>query len=111
MDELDTRVLAVVARIPAGQAASYGDVAGAAGTPTAREVGQALQRHGRSVPWWRVVRADGTPAPHLRTEQLRLLAQEGVPLTPDGGAVDFGRARWSEARRDRDDGEQQTLFG
>lgn len=110
MDEMDERVLAVVARIPRGQAASYGDVAAAAGTPTPREVGQALLRHGRGVPWWRVVRADGTPAPHLRAEQLGLLCDEGVPLTADGEAVDFAHARWHEARPNDDDS-QQTLFG
>jgi methylated-DNA-protein-cysteine methyltransferase-like protein len=111
MDELDSRVLVVVAQIPEGRAASYGDVAALAGTTTPREVGQALLRHGEDVPWWRVVRADGTPAPHLRAGQLEHLRNEGVPLTPDGEAVDFRRARWDKARPDDgDDGQQLSLL-
>jgi alkylated DNA nucleotide flippase Atl1 len=49
------------------------------------------------VPWWRVLRADGTPAPHLRERQLALLAAEGTPMVPSGEAVDLRRARWDPA--------------
>jgi alkylated DNA nucleotide flippase Atl1 len=35
------------------------------------------------LPWHRVIRSNGRPAPHLRTRQLELLRAEGV-LAVDG---------------------------
>jgi methylated-DNA-protein-cysteine methyltransferase-like protein len=106
--ELVQRVLAVIAGIPAGRVLSYGDVARLASAPTARDVGQVLLRHGEQVPWWRVLRADGTPASHLRERQLALLVQEGTPMAPSGDAVDLRRARWAAAPRPDD--AQPSLF-
>jgi methylated-DNA-protein-cysteine methyltransferase related protein len=108
MSELVERVLAVVGRIPAGRVLSYGDVAELAPAPTPRDVGQVLQQHGADVPWWRVLRADGTPAPHLRDQQLALLRAEGTPMAPFGDGVDLRRARWDAAPRAG--GEQASLF-
>jgi alkylated DNA nucleotide flippase Atl1 len=107
MDALSERVLSVIERIPSGRVLSYGDVAALAGAATARDVGQVLLRHGDGVPWWRVLRADGTPAPHLREAQLARLRAEGTPMAPSGDGVDLRRARWSAAPgADR----QPTLF-
>jgi methylated-DNA-protein-cysteine methyltransferase-like protein len=73
------RVRAVVASIPAGSVLAYGDVAAQAGLPgRARLVGRILAEDGHDLPWHRVVRADGTPARHLATEQLARLRAEGV---------------------------------
>ncbi len=108
MSELVERVLAVVERIPPGCVLSYGDVAELAPAPTPRDVGQVLQQHGSGVPWWRVLRADGTPAPHLRDQQLALLRAEGTPMMPYGDGVDLRRARWAAAQRGA--GEQPSLF-
>lgn len=47
------------------------------------------------LPWHRVLRADGTPAPHLRERQLQLLRSEGVPMR--GERVDMRAARWDGA--------------
>ena len=71
---------------------SYGDVAEFLGSRAPRAVGQVLFRYGAEVPWHRVLRADGTPAPHLRSRQLALLAAEGVPIRD--GRVDMAAARW-----------------
>ena len=82
MDEQAARVLAVVRRIPPGRVLTYGDVAALAeGGATARDVGQVLLHHGdgEDVPWWRVLRADGTPPPHLLDRQLALLRAEATP--------------------------------
>ena len=85
-------VLDVVDRIPPGKVMTYGDVAELMGRGTGRTVGTVLSKHGREVPWWRVVQASGRPAePHLH-EALRLLAAEGCPLS--GERVDLERARW-----------------
>ena len=86
------RVLEVVERIPPGRVMSYGDIAEYLGSSAPRAVGQVMFRFGAEVPWHRVLRSDGTPAPQLRDRQLALLAAEGVPLRR--GRVDMRAARW-----------------
>ena len=111
MDHLAAEVLAVVRRIPSGRVLTYGDVATLAEVEaTARDVGQVLLRHGDGgdVPWWRVLRADGTPPPHLLDRQLGLLRAEGTPLAPSGAAVDLHLARWAASGRGQD--AQPSLF-
>ena len=88
-------VLDLVAQIPVGRAMSYGDVARAVGSGGPRQVGQTMARFGSGVPWWRVVRADGTPAPQVALEALRRLRSEGAPLKPAGDRVDWRTARWT----------------
>ncbi|MGA9308850.1 MAG: MGMT family protein [Pseudonocardiaceae bacterium] len=80
------RVRGVVAAIPAGSVLAYGEVAARAGLPgRARLVGRILAEDGHDLPWHRVLRADGTPAPHLAAKQLARLRDEGVPA--EGGRV------------------------
>ncbi len=72
--------------IPPGFVRTYGDVS--PGAP--RFAGSALSRcDDDSVPWWRVVRADGTLAKGAR--QRRRLEAEGVPFR--GARVDLRRVR------------------
>ncbi|UGQ14400.1 MGMT family protein [Yinghuangia sp. ASG 101] len=118
------RVLDLVARIPPGRVMAYGDVAawfadggpgaddsrpaedeGADATDSAtlgpRQVGRVMARYGGGVPWWRVLRSDGTHAPGLADEALRRLRAEGTPMRPGGTRVDMAKARWhgdAEAR-------------
>lgn len=91
------QVLRVVERIPAGCVMSYGDVAEYLGSRAPRAVGSVMAREGDGVPWHRVLRSDGTPAPQLAERQLALLAAEGVPIR--GGRVDMRRARWDGSSR------------
>lgn len=85
-------VLAVVATVPAGRVITYGEVAAIVGRAGPRQVGRVMSEHGSQVPWWRVVRADGTPPScHDGTGPALLLA-EGTPLRADG-RVDVGKAR------------------
>ena len=78
-DERLERVRNVVAGIPSGAVLAYGDVAARAGLPgRARLVGRFLAEDGQDLPWHRVLRADGTPAPHIAAEQLARLRVEGV---------------------------------
>jgi methylated-DNA-protein-cysteine methyltransferase related protein len=90
-------VLDVVAGLPPGVVVTYGEVATEAGRPgAARAVGAVLRARGASVPWWRVVRADGRLAPGLAAEQQRRLRAEGVRChegrVPDPGTPgDVGR--------------------
>ena len=77
------RVRAAVRAIPPGQVRSYGEVADEAGLSSARLVGRVLAEDGHDLPWHRVVRADGTFAPHIAAEQAARLRVEGV-LAADG---------------------------
>jgi methylated-DNA-protein-cysteine methyltransferase related protein len=79
-DQTVERVREVVLAIPPGETLSYGEVAGRAGLRSARLVGRILAVDGHDLPWHRVLRADGTCAPHIATEQQARLRAEGVFL-------------------------------
>lgn len=96
---LTQAIYAVVARIPRGCVATYGQVALLAGHPRCpRQVGQALHHAPAALglPCHRVVNRQGRPAPGW-PEQRYLLEAEGIPLGPDG-RVDVCRFIWDPAR-------------
>ncbi|MBO0884993.1 MAG: MGMT family protein [Mycobacterium sp.] len=82
-DDQVERVRALVAAIPAGQVATYGDIAAAAGLSSPRTVGWIMRTDSSDLPWHRVITASGRPAQHLATRQLERLRAEGV-LAVDG---------------------------
>ncbi len=82
-DEQVERVRSLVAAIPAGRVATYGDIAAVAGLSSPRIVGWIMRTDSSDLPWHRVITATGRPARHLRTRQLELLRAEGV-LSVDG---------------------------
>jgi O-6-methylguanine DNA methyltransferase len=94
------KIYAVVARIPKGRVATYGQVATLAGLPRrARLVGHALRvvPEGIDVPWHRVVNAQGKISPRgdaLGHEDLQavLLRREGVRFT--GATISLARYGW-----------------
>ena len=98
----DSRVLAVVALIPFGRLATYGQVAdwiGAYGC--ARQVGWALRRLSlpSSIPWQRVVNASGRISFSPAREgsdwiQRQLLIEEGIPVG-EQGALPLRRYLWT----------------
>ena len=90
----DERVLRVVELIPPGRVMSYGDVAEYLGEGGPRQVGRVMSRGTGDLPWWRVIRADGSPPPGHEAECLRRWRTEGIVLRPDGTRVDMRRARW-----------------
>lgn len=67
-------ILDRVRRVPPGFVTTYGDLS--PGAP--RHAGQVLSHTSADVPWWRVVRSDGT-WPKGAGQRARLLA-EGVPI-------------------------------
>lgn len=83
-------VLAVVETVEAGAVTTYGAVAAAVGRAGPRQVGRVMSLHGDAVPWWRVVRADGTPPTCHGGTAPDLLRAEGIQLRPDG-RVDLDR--------------------
>jgi methylated-DNA-protein-cysteine methyltransferase related protein len=90
-DEQVERVRALVASIPAGRVATYGDIAAAATLSSPRIVGWIMRTDSSDLPWHRVITASGRPARHLTTRQLELLRAEGV-LAVDG-RVPLGEIR------------------
>jgi alkylated DNA nucleotide flippase Atl1 len=99
-EEYVERVLSVVERIPSGRVLSYGVIADYVGHGGPRQVGRVMSMYGSSVPWWRVVRADGSlPDSHQR-DALAHYREEGTPLrgmVEDAATlrVDIRRALWA----------------
>jgi len=91
-EQLHERVREVVASVPPGKVSTYGDIAAIAGAPSPRLVGRILSEDGADLPWHRVLRANGTPAPHLVHRQLELLRAEGV--LADGQRINLRTYRW-----------------
>jgi len=93
------RIWNVVAAIPYGRVASYGQVAELAGIGRgARMIGWALgQAPDRAaLPWHRVLNAQGKisipKSSRSRAEQIRRLTDEGIVV--NDGKVDMRRYRW-----------------
>jgi methylated-DNA-protein-cysteine methyltransferase-like protein len=82
-DDQVERVRALVASIPSGKVATYGDIASAAELSSPRIVGWIMRTDSSDLPWHRVISASGRPAAHLTKRQLELLRAEGV-LATDG---------------------------
>ena len=94
----EERIWQVVAEIPFGNVASYGQVAELAGLPRgARRVGRCLSRlpAGTRLPWHRVVNASGRISlpGSAGQRQRELLLDEGVAF--DGDRVKLCCCRWS----------------
>jgi methylated-DNA-protein-cysteine methyltransferase-like protein len=89
----ETCVVDVLRRLPPGEVVSYGEVAAEAGYPgAARAVGNLLAGGLEDVPWWRVVRSNGTLVSGHARKQAALLAAEGVTVV-DGRIRPWGRNR------------------
>ncbi|WP_173923635.1 MGMT family protein [Agromyces sp. Marseille-P2726] len=91
-------VLSVVADIPPGHVATYGDVAALLGSRGARAVGRVMAKSGAEVPWWRVIRAGGRPPVGKGDRARRHYEAEGTPLLPttddEGYRIDLAACRW-----------------
>lgn len=92
-------IVEVIAAIPHGRVAAYGEIAARAGLPgRARLVGRVLGDGPTSarLPWHRVLRSDGRiafpPGSRGFREQVRRLAAEGILVR--GGRVDLAAHGW-----------------
>lgn len=82
-DVLVERVLRAVEVVPRGRVVTYGDIADLVGTGP-RLVGRIMGTWGSSVPWWRVVNANGDlPDFHLRRAHEEWIL-EGIAIKPSG---------------------------
>ena len=99
--EFVERVLTIVETVPRGRVTTYGAIADVVGSGP-RLIGNVMARHGGPVPWWRVVRADGSLPPSHAENARGAYLEEGTPLRPSGDRVDLVAAFWqprSEAGR------------
>jgi methylated-DNA-protein-cysteine methyltransferase-like protein len=95
-EEYVEAVLSLVEQIPPGRVMSYGAIAEVlaqvSGRGSARRVGTIMARYGGSVPWHRVVAADGRLVPGHEQRARALHAAEGTPMR--GDKVDMTAAAW-----------------
>jgi alkylated DNA nucleotide flippase Atl1 len=87
------QVLTIVESIPRGRVTTYGTIAEVVGRYGARRVGNVMAAHGSAVPWWRVVRADGSLPPSHEADARQHYLEEGTPRRPSG-AIDMREAYW-----------------
>ena len=92
-DEYVEAVLSLVELVPRGRVTTYGAIADAVGHQGPRSVGRVMSTYGGSVPWWRVVRADGSLPPSHDEEARAHYLEEGTPFRASG-RVDMPRAAW-----------------
>jgi len=96
-EEYAEAVLSCVERVPWGRVTTYGAIAEYLGRRLGgggpRQVGAVMATYGGPVPWWRVVRADGSLPPSHQGEARQAYLEENTPLRPSGN-VDLSRALW-----------------
>ena len=97
-------VLRCVEAVPRGRVTTYGTIAEVVGAVVGgggpRIVGNVMASHGAGMPWWRVVRADGSLPPSHHDEARQAYLEEGTPLRPSGN-VDIRRALFRPAAPDQ----------
>lgn len=91
------RIYLVVRQIPVGKVSTYGDIAAMVGNCTARMVGYAMAAANDTVPWHRVINAQGKISPRGDGlgEQIQRtrLEEEGIGFNSDG-KVNLRFVRW-----------------
>jgi methylated-DNA-protein-cysteine methyltransferase related protein len=94
------RIYIVVAQVPPGRVATYGQIAGIVGRCTPRLVGYAMAGlpSGSDVPWHRIVNARGRISPRGSGDgsfrQRQLLEAEGIQFDPQD-RIDLDEFGWT----------------
>lgn len=97
--QLAESILDVASMIPSGRVLSYSDVGQLLRACGPRMVGNVLARFGSAVPWWRVIRADGTVYEALQERALARYRAEQTSLSwsarsPGTWRVNMSQALW-----------------
>ena len=102
MENFRSQVINFVKKIPRGRVVSYGQVAGACGSPrAARQVGAILRSidiSSEAVPWWRVLNSRGVLSikgnwTATKELQKKMLVNEGVQVGKDF-ILNINKYRW-----------------
>lgn len=94
--ELEQALTIAAASLKEGEVISYGDLAERAGRPAApRAAGALLSKSLTSLPWWRVVYADGRLAPCDPGTQKQQLESEGC-LVRNGRVISAPLGRFAK---------------
>ncbi|MEJ7794444.1 MAG: MGMT family protein [Nocardioides sp.] len=87
-EEYAELVLRCTEQVPRGRVTTYGAIAevvgGVLGGGGPRQVGSVMAAHGGPVPWWRVVRADGSLPPSHQGEARQAYLEEATPIRLSG---------------------------
>ena len=99
MKSFNEQVYDIVARIPAGRVATFGQIARMIGRPRmARFVGYASNnKNSWHLPWHRVVFKDGSLCAGYQKEQYRQLKAEGIKFDKDK-KVKMTEFQWNPER-------------
>ncbi len=93
---------ALIRRIPKGKVATYGQIAQLAGASGPRRTAYALRiLEDRTVPWWRVINAQGRISKRSMASmkrQQKLLENEGIVFSKSG-RVSFSVFRWQAKKK------------
>jgi alkylated DNA nucleotide flippase Atl1 len=96
-----TRVLALVSAIPAGRVTTYGAIARRLRTTprlVARVLASFSPEESRTLPWFRVVAANGVVSTMrlgaVGRRQVELLREEGVAVNGRHRVIDFASVFW-----------------
>lgn len=91
------RVYEVVSQIPCGKVASYGQIARMLNAPrSAKSVGFAMRNCPENLPWYRVVKSDGSIAGGVLPELCRdLLKNEGITFLSDD-RINMEQHQWNK---------------
>ena len=98
MSTFSDQVLKAALSIPPGRVTTYGRIARAAGGGAMASqsvtsiLGKAWQKGEHTIPWHRIVYADGhvwVDDEHYK-ERMRLYKKEGIEVGPDGKIKNFG---------------------
>lgn len=100
------RVIAAIRTVPTGRVATYGQIAGIAGSPRAAIiVGEILRRNSRThdLPWQRIINRHGELSivniEYPAELQAELLRSEGVEVVKENGIfrVNLAQFQWKGA--------------
>ena len=101
------RIYQWVRRVPEGKVATYGQIAGLAGSCSARQVGYAMAALSGEddIPWHRIINSQGRISLRTGSEghhlQRILLEAEGVSFSEDD-KIDLAQYRWTALAGDSD---------
>lgn len=94
-ESVDEAVYRVLEAVPPGSVTSYGRVAALLGLATPRRPAAAMRRCPDSLPWWRMVRSDGSLPAALAARAAPEWAREG---TTNDGARAHRSAFWAPSQ-------------